>query len=522
MSSEFFANFHKTFGDFKVNVLAGTYVRDIKSRNVGVNASNLIIEGLFNVSARPGELGGYSNESHTRMFSLYGNVNLNYKNWANLEFTGRNDKTSVLDPSNNSFFYPGVAASLVLTDAVPAVKSDIMNFLKLRASWNKTGNADINPYLLSATFSQGDGFPYNGLPGYSADDTSYDRYLKPEFIDSKEVGFEASFLKNRITLDATYYDQNNTNQIVSIRVPRSTGYTFAFVNAASFRNYGFETQLKVTPLVNLGEVNLNFNANYSYNSSEVLSIYQDLQELSIGGYVMAANQAVVGKPAFIFNASDYKRDNQGRVIVDRLTGYPIVDEVNKKFGRTMPMHIIGLNPSISWKGLTVSALFEYKGGHYAFNMIGNEMAWTGVSEITGINHRERFVIPNSVYEDPNKKGTYIENTNITVSDAQDFFTGDSYRTVASNFITSAATWRFREFSITYDIPNSLISKQSLIQGISVGVNGRNLALWLPKSNVYSDPDFKDLDSFGGNIAGISNATVNPPVRTIGGTISVKF
>ena len=150
------------------------------------------------------------------------------------------------------------------------------------------------------------------------------------------------------------------------------------------------------------------------------------------------------------------------------------------------------------------------------------MAWTGVSEITGINHRERFVIPNSVYEDPNKKGTYIENTNITVSDAQDFFTGDSYRTVASNFITSAATWRFREFSITYDIPNSLISKQSLIQGISVGVNGRNLALWLPKSNVYSDPDFKDLDSFGGNIAGISNATVNPQVRTIGGTISVKF
>ena len=522
MSSEFFANFHKTFGDFKVNVLAGTYVRDIKSRNVGVNASNLIIEGLFNVSARPGELGGYSNESHTRMFSLYGNVNLNYKNWANLEFTGRNDKTSVLDPSNNSFFYPGVAASLVLTDAVPAVKSDIMNFLKLRASWNKTGNADINPYLLSATFSQGDGFPYNGLPGYSADDTSYDRYLKPEFIDSKEVGFEASFLKNRITLDATYYDQNNTNQIVSIRVPRSTGYTFAFVNAASFRNYGFETQLKVTPLVNLGEVNLNFNANYSYNSSEVLSIYQDLQELSIGGYVMAANQAVVGKPAFIFNASDYKRDDAGHVIIDRLTGYPIVDEVNKKFGRTMPTHIIGLNPSISWKGLTVSALFEYKGGHYAFNMIGNEMAWTGVSEITGANHRERFVIPNSVYEDPNKAGTYIENTNITVSDAQDFFTGDSYRTVASNFITSAASWRFREFSITYDIPNSLISKQSLIQGISVGVNGRNLALWLPKSNVYSDPDFKDLDSFGGNIAGIANATVNPPVRTIGGSISVKF
>lgn len=522
LSSEFFANFHKTFGDFKVNALAGTYVRDVLSRSTGVNSSNLIVEGLFNVSARPGELGGYSTESHTRLFSLYGNLNLNYKNWANLEITGRNDKTSVLDPTNNSFFYPGVAGSLVLTDAIPALKSDVMNFLKLRASWNKTGNADISPYLLSATFSQGDGFPYNGLPGYSADDTSYDRYLKPEFINSKEAGFEASFLKNRITVDASYYDQDNTNQIVSIRVPRSTGYTFAFVNAASFRNYGFETQLKVTPLVNFGDVNVNINANYSYNNSEVLSIYQDLQELSIGGYVMAGNQAVVGQPAFIFNASDYQRDDKGRVVVDRLTGYPIVDPVNKKFGRTMPMHIIGLNPSISWKGLTVSALFEYKGGHYAFNMIGNEMAWTGVSEITGVNNRERFVIPNSVYEDPKNPGKYIENTNITVSDVQDFFTGDSYRTVASNFITSAASWRFREFSVTYDLPKSLLKGQNLIQGVTVGVNGRNIALWLPKSNVYSDPDFKDLDSFGGNIAGIANATVNPPVRTLGGTISVKF
>ncbi len=516
LSSEFFANFHKKFGDFKVDFLAGTYVRDVLSRNTGVNASNLIVEGLFNVSSRPGELGGYSNRSHTRLFSVYGNLNLNFRNWANLEITGRNDKTSVLDPSNNSFFYPGVAISLVATDAIPGLSSDFLNFLKFRGSWNKTGNADINPYLLSATFSQGGGFPFSGLPGYSADNTSYDRYLKPEFIESKEVGFEAGFLKNRIYIDATYYDQDNTDQIVSIRVPRSTGYTFAFVNAASFRNYGFETQLKVTPLVSLGDWNLNFTANYSYNNSEVLSIYDDLEELAIGGYIMAANQAVVGQPAFIFNASDYKRDEQGHVIVDRGTGMPLVDEVNKRFGRTMPLHIVGLNPSLHWKGLTLSALFEYKGGHYTFNLLGNEMAWTGVSEITGANHRD------SVYEDPANPGKYIVNTNITVPNSTDFFTSDEYRGTGSNFITSAASWRFREFSVSYNLPRSLLSRQSVIQDVSVGISGRNLVLWLPKSNVYSDPDFKDLDSFGGNISGILNATVNPPIRTFGGTLAVKF
>ncbi len=523
LSSEFYANFHETFGDFKVNVLAGTYVRQVKSRSTGVNASNLVIEGLFNVSGRPGELGGSSTESQTRLFSVYGSASVNYKSFANIEVTGRNDKTSVLDPSNNSFYYPGVNASFVLTDAIPSIKSEIFNFLKLRGSWNKTGNADISPYRLSATFSQGGGFPFNGLPGYSADDTSFDRYLKPEFIDNTEFGFEASFLKSRINIDATYYTQKNTNQIVSVRVPRSTGYTFANVNAASFKNYGLETQLKITPLLDLGEVKINFTGNYSYNSSEVLSIYQDLKELSIGGYVMASNQAVVGSPAFVFNATDYKRDDQGRVIVDAETGFPLIDEVNKKFGRTMPVHIIGLSPSVEWKGLTVSALFEYKGGHNSFNLIGNEMAWTGVSEITATNHRERFVIPNSVYEDPANPGKYIPNTNITVYNAQEFFTSDNYRGVASNFITSAAAWRLRELAVTYELPRSLLSRQNLIQGITLGLVGRNLALWLPKSNVYTDPDYLGNNDFiSGNITGIANATVNPPTRTFGGTISVKF
>ena len=523
LSSEFFANFHHEFGDFKIEAIAGTYVREISSRDTGVDASNLVIDGLFNVSARPGELNGYSTESKSRLFSVYGNAVLNYKNFASIEITGRNDKTSVLDPSHNSYFYPGVSGSLVVTDLIPSIKTDAMNFLKLRASWNKTGNADINPYLLSATFSQGDGFPYSGLPGYSADNTSYDRLLQPEFIKSTEVGFEAGFLNNRIYLDATYYDQDNTNQIVNIRVPRSTGYTFAYVNAASFRNYGLETQLRITPLIKLGEWDINFNANYSYNNSEVLSIYQDLKELSIGGYVMASNQAIVGHPAFVFNAKDYKRDDKGRVIIDRLTGYPIMDEVNKSFGRTLPLHTIGLNPTIRWKNLNISALFEYKGGHDAFHLIGNEMAWTGVSERTGVNHRERFIIPNSVYEDPDNPGKYIENTNITITDVNDFFTGDMYRGVATNFITSAATWRFRELSITYDLPKSLFASQSVVEGITVGLTGRNLVLWLPKTNVYSDPDFRGNNDFlTGNISGISNATVNPPVRTIGGTVSVRF
>ena len=523
LSSEAFLNVHKQFGDFKIDGVAGTYLREVNSRNANLKGSNLLIEGLYNVSARPGELGGYSNQSKTRMLSFYGSIGLKYQNFISLEVTGRNDKVSVLNPQHNSFFYPGASLSVVLTDAIPAIKSDYLNFLKLRASWNKTGNADISPYSLDATFSQVGGFPFNGLPGYSADAVVYDPLLKPEFIETKEFGFEAAILKDRITLDATYYYQNNTDQIVSIRVPRSTGYIFAKVNAASFNNYGFETQLNITPLFRVGDFRFNIGANFAYNNNEVTSIYKDLNELAVGGYVAAANQVVKGEPAYVFSAKDYKRTPDGKVIVDANTGTPIIDEGNKTFGRTLPLYTFGMSPTIKWNGLTVSAVFEYKGGHYTYSGIGPGMAWTGVSDITAANSRERFVFPNSAYEDPANPGKYINNENITIADTNNFWTSDNYRKVGTNFITSAASWRWRELSITYDFPKRWLSKQDLIKDVTVGIVGRNLMIWLPESNVYGDPDFKGSNSFlSGNITGISNATVNPPVRTLGGTVTFKF
>src|SRR5690606_23798613 len=139
-------------------------------------------------------------------------------------------------------------------------------------------------------------------------------------------------------------------------------------------------------------------------------------EVSNGGYISSNNSAVVGRPAFVIKATDYLRDDQGRIIVDRISGYPSVDPELKEFGRTMPLWIVGLNPSVQWKGFNLSALFEYKGGHYAsFFAMGGDMSWTGVAEATAVNHRERFVLPNSSYEDPANPGTYLPNTDITAA-----------------------------------------------------------------------------------------------------------
>ncbi len=157
-------------------------------------------------------------------------------------------------------------------------------------------------------------------------------------------------------------------------------------------------------------------------------------------------------------------DDQGRVIINPATGLPTEDPVVKPYGRTAPLWIVGINPEISWKGLTFTTTLECKGGHYALNTIGSDMSWTGVSKITGTNHRNPFVMPNSVYNDGT--GKYVPNRNYVIDNINQFYTG-VYNNVYSNFLTSAASWRIREVSLSYDVPAKWLAPLKLVKSASL-------------------------------------------------------
>jgi TonB-linked SusC/RagA family outer membrane protein len=530
LSSEAFASLNKTFSDdYKVTAIVGTYLRQIQTRDTYVGSGSLVVPGLYNVSQRTGELSGGSVPSLQRLNSYYGSLGFSYKGWASVELTGRNDQTSLLNPDKNSYFFPGASASIVLSDAIPALKdNDILSYAKLRGALSKSGNANVGAYALRATYSQINGFPYASVPGYTADDRSPDYQLKPEFVKSAEIGLELGFLNDKVTFETTYFNQDNTDQIIPVQVSSATGYSSYLINAASFTNKGVEFDLGLNRIASWTDGYFSFKANATYMDSDIKSIYTTLDELAIGGFASVSNYAVKGQPAFIFKATDYLRDPQGRAIIDASNGRPLVDPNLKQFGRTMPKWIIGLNPTVNWKNFDFSVLFEYKGGHYAYHDIGNAMAWTGVSAATAANNREHFVLPNSSYEDPANPGQYIENTNITISNINDYYTGE-YRDVASNFITKATSWRMREVTLNYNVPVKLLGRQNFIKGLSIAAVGRNLFLWVPKTNVYGDPDFSFGTTTGSNmgvsqsnISGVADSQINPPTRTFGGNIVLKF
>ncbi len=532
---DYFLSGDTRFSDFSVKYVAGGLIRQNRSKDVGIGGDNLVVPYLYNVAVRSGDANVplYPSNNYdvtSRLLSAYGSVGLGYKGFAFVEFTGRNDWDSRLLKQNRSFFYPGANASFVLSDALASLKnSNVISYAKLRAAYSKSGNVNVGVYSLQPTYSQPAGFPFGNNAGFTANNTIPSPDLKPEFVITKEVGFEVGFLKNRVNLEATYFYQNCNNQILSVSQSSTTGYTTGLANAASFKNYGVETDLSLSPVVNVGKGRIDLKINATYNNNEVTSTLGNIPVV-VGGNSQfiqnsvssptANNIAVVGKPAFAFQLTDYKRDSLGRVIVDRVTGLPSQASELIVTGRSLPLWVLGFTPSYTLGGFSFSMTWDYKTGHDFYAGIGSDEDFSGISARSAEYGRQRFVIPNSSYADGT--GKYVANTNIEVQDGNyAFWTGSSVNTsIATNYFASAAAWRLREVNISYNLPLKWIGGGRVIKRLTVSAIGKNLFLIVPKSNQWGDPEFNSAS--GANTFGLSSSFQSPASRLFGGTVTVQF
>lgn len=530
----FLSGDHDIVNDFSVRYILGGSLRDSRSRDVAVGGNNLVVPYLYNVAVRSGDANVplYPSNNYyieSKLLSAYGTIGFSYKRWANVEFTGRNDWDSRLLAQNRSFFYPAANVSLVLSDAISALQnSSWISYLKVRGAMSKSGNVNLNPYSLQATYSQPAGFPFGSTVGFTANATIPSTNLKPEFVNTKEAGIELGFLKNRINIDATYFLQNNTNQILQVSQSSTTGYTTGLANAAAFKNYGVEMDLGLTPLIKIGKGRIDLKMNATYNNNKVTSTLGNVPVIIGGssGFIQNAansptvnNIAVVGLPAFAFQMTDYLRDSAtGKVIVDAL-GNPTQSPSLVIKGRTLPLWIVGITPSFSIGNFSFTMTWDYKGGNDFYSGMGADEDFAGISAASAEYGRKRFVFPNSVYL---KDGKYVPNTNRVIQDGNyGFFNGENTRVgIATNYFASAAAWRLREVNISYNLPFKWIGTTKVIKRITVAAVGKNLFLFVPKSNLWGDPEFNY--STTGNTFGLASGFQSPASRLFGGSLTVQF
>ncbi|MBS1745627.1 MAG: SusC/RagA family TonB-linked outer membrane protein [Bacteroidetes bacterium] len=525
--------------DITLSYIAGGSFRDSRWKDVAVGGNNLVVPYLYNVAVRSGDAsvpvfngstGSNNYNVESKLVSAYSTVSLNYAGWVYAEFTGRNDWDSRLSKANRSFFYPAANVSLVLSDAIPALKnSALISYLKIRGAVSKSGNVNLNPYALQATYSTTAGFPYGNTSGFTANNTVPDPNMKPEFVNTVEAGIEIGLRRNHINFNATYFNQKNTNQVLAIAQSSTTGYTTKLANAADFKNYGVEMELNLAPVINIGKGRIDFRVNATYNDNEVTHTLGNVPVILVGsgGFIQnsvssptAANIAVVGGPAFQFQLTDYNRDPAtGKVIVDPVTGYPSEAAGQVIKGRSLPLWIVGMTPSFSIGNFSFTMTWDYKGGNDFFSGLGSDEDFAGISARSAAYNRQRFVFPNSVYWDGSK---YVNNTSILVQDGNYNFwaNGNTNTAIATNYFSSAAAWRLREVNISYNLPGKWFGNSNIIKGVTVSAVAKNLLLFVPKSNQWGDPEFNYSST--GNTFGIASSFQSPASRLFGGSLTVQF
>lgn len=531
VTSEFFTNLNKKVKDFEFSATLGHTFRESRTRLVNANSTNLGQSAFLSIQTRLGEPNVSVSNSVIRLQRFFGRLSVNYKKWLFGEMIASYDRDSKLAPVGNtiqdvgriSYFYPAYNAAILLHEVIPGLKDNkVMNYLKVRAAYAKTGNTNaISAYQNETAFGVSTFFPYGSTPGYTLGTTVYQAGgLNPEFISTTEVGLELGFLKNRIAFEASYFTQDNTDQILDVRLPNSSGFTVKTQNAAAFENKGLELDLKLNPLIRVKDVSINFSANYTYIKSKITSLTDGVPFLGLGNY----NYAVVGYPAFVFRFNDYVRDSAtGKVIVDRRTGMPTINPNLTQFGQTMPEHVLGLNLNVNWKGFNLAIVGQYSTGNYIVaDQLGQQMDNNGISLRSGDFGRRAFIFPNSVVDDGT--GKLVPNTSIyTTQYGRLFYNNDINTAAISNYYASGAFWKLREVSLTYDLPSNLF-KGNVLKGAQVGLSGRNLFMWLPKSNQWTDPEFTSNgnNAYTGNAIGRSTLYNSPPTRFIGANVKLQF
>lgn len=529
LNADFFAQFKKELNsDFYLSAIAGNSLRTNISKGMNITGNGIVIPDLYNIANRIGEPAVSEQNYEASQVGLYGQVKLGYKDYLFIEVTGRNDWVSILSKENRSFFYPAIGASFIASDAVEALKfGGFVNTLKIRGGWSEVGQVNLGnqtnfgAYQLDATFSPSAGFPYGSLSGFTPDNRIVSANLRPEITTSIEAGADFSMWESRLNGSFTLYKSNTVDQTVPTGVSSTTGFQNFLQNTGEVSNRGIEVQTSLAVLRTSSGVEVVLGGNYTYNEGKVISISGDLPSLQLSTGGQAQVYAVEGKPFPILIGNTYARDSEGRIIVDRISGYPSVATEQKQFGNTVPKHRLGLTGEVGWKGLRLSVLMEYRGGYSILYNAGSTFDFSGSAITTAYYNRERFVMPNSSYEDPENPGTYLPNTNITVTDGGSGYWTDGSRrlNIADNYIISGDYWKLRELAIIYDLPQSIMAKTRFIKGATVSLQGRNLFLLTPKSNVYTDPDFNFSDT---NAIGIVTLAATPPTRFFGTTISLTF
>ena len=433
--------------------------------------------------------------------SLYASANFAYDNFAYLDVTARNDWSSTLGADNRSYMYTSVNLALLLQDYIDPNK-ELFDLFKVRASVANVGN-DTSPYQLVQTFSV-PGQGYLGLTTLNSPSTRLNPDLKPENIESTEVGLELSLLDNNLTFDFAYYNITTTDMIFSVPVPAATGYSFFLENVGEVTNQGVELLLGYN-VINNSDMRWNTSLFASKNENKLVSLIDDLDTLvyyqTNSGNVNS--QAKVGGGIGDLYGTVWERDSSGNRLVGA-DGKPTQSNPDNFLGNAQPDWLAGWSNSFFYKNFSLNVLIDGRFGGVVYSGDSSRLDSYGVSE-RSLQYRESGVVLDAV--DPNGAANTV---NIT---GQEYW--QRIADIAEPYVYAQDNVRLRELAIGYSFPDvSALGMES----VNLQLIGRNL-FFINKKAEDIDPEAALGTNLGGQGIALGNL---PTLRSIGLNVTLKF
>jgi TonB-linked SusC/RagA family outer membrane protein len=536
LQSTFIAAFKPKIGnDFTLELRLGNDINQDVSRRQTNTGLDFIVPKIYSLKNTATQSFDDDSRYKRRIVGFFADATLGYRNFAFLNVSGRNDLNSTLPYENASYFYPQVSGSLVWTDALN-LKSNWLDYGKIRVGWAKVGNDapsnqgqdvfSINPNFL--------GQPTTSLstnPNSSFTSQTVDPNLTPEFTEEWEGGLDLSLFKRRVNLDLTLYRKITTDLIYAVDVPRSTGYSSFLTNIGEISNKGVEIGLTLKPVVTdnfLWEI----RGAFTKNKNIVVKLAEGLTRTALGGGFTGGIQTYLepGLPFGFLYGTKIDRTADGTPLIDPSTGM-MIESVNPGYvGDPNPDYKLGITNSLSYKGFSLSFLFDMTQGGDISSVTISSLLGRGVTLDTKDRDNSLWIIP-GVYGDPNTHepilvgGKTVPNqTRITTNDLY-FSPGGASATFGINAsdeynIWDATVYRLRDLTLGYDFPKTFASKLGL-SGVRFSVSGHNL--WYLAPNVPKHTNFDpEVSSYGSTAIQGLELSAAPTTRRVGVNLNVTF
>lgn len=513
LNTDFIAQYVKELSDnFTIRASAGGANRWRTFRYQRQSTDGLVVPEFFNLSNSANPLRGENSHQEQKVNSVYGTLDFEFFGGIFLGVTGRNDWVSTLPVQNNSFFYPSVSLAGVISDFTDLSAAKI-SFLKLRASWSRVSDgqiADLHPiyrfYPYQHIQAYNPGVNWNNSPSLSFPSVLLNPDIKPESSDTYEIGADARFLDGRLGLDVALYRIRDFDNITSVPMSLGSGYTSRLENGGEFLRKGIEITLTATPVRTTG-FSWDVTVNWSQYRRYLESVYDGSDRI---GFIK------VGTRTDQIYGFSYAYTPGGKLILQN-NGFPQEDPFTRMLGYSNPDYIFGIQNSLSFGNFNLAISADGRVGGKMYSSTNQKMWWGGTHPGTVNQYRDDAnegiasyvadgvtVVEGAVGYDSD--GNILSDTRIYAPNTTpvnyiswNINTSNAYL----NHYYNASFIKLREITLTYNLPQSLLSK-TFMDRASLSLVGRNLVVWSDVPEVDPDPGEDSLQTpsvrnFGFNV-----------------------